>query len=52
MPNTDPRPPTLPAPPPPPRPPHAPGAKERGELESRVTKLIAEVKEAANIILM
>ncbi|EFJ49084.1 ClpD chaperone, Hsp100 family [Volvox carteri f. nagariensis] len=28
------------------------GAKERGELESRVTKLIAEVKEAGNIILM
>ncbi|KXZ46077.1 hypothetical protein GPECTOR_47g352 [Gonium pectorale] len=28
------------------------GAKERGELESRVTKLIAEVKESGNIILM
>ncbi|GFR52667.1 hypothetical protein Agub_g15261 [Astrephomene gubernaculifera] len=28
------------------------GAKERGELESRVTKLIAEVKQAGNIILM
>eukprot|EP00198_Chlamydomonas_reinhardtii_P009296 XP_001698633.1 ClpD chaperone, Hsp100 family [Chlamydomonas reinhardtii] len=28
------------------------GAKERGELESRVTKLIAEIREAGNIILM
>ncbi|KAG2487970.1 hypothetical protein HYH03_013410 [Edaphochlamys debaryana] len=28
------------------------GAKERGELESRVTKLIAEIKEAGNMILM
>lgn len=28
------------------------GAKERGELESRVTKLLAEVKAAGNVILM
>ena len=28
------------------------GAKERGELESRVTKILAEAKEAGNIILM
>ena len=28
------------------------GAKERGELESRVTKILAECKEAGNIILM
>ena len=28
------------------------GAKERGELESRVTKILAEAKEASNIILM
>lgn len=30
----------------------AAGAKERGELENRVTKLIAEIKEAGNVILM
>jgi hypothetical protein len=28
------------------------GAKERGELESRVTKLIGEIKEAGNCLLM
>lgn len=28
------------------------GAKERGELENRVTKLIGEIKEAGNVILM
>ncbi len=28
------------------------GAKERGELESRVTKILAEAKDAGNIILM
>jgi ATP-dependent Clp protease ATP-binding subunit ClpC len=28
------------------------GAKERGELEQRMTKLIAEVKADGNVILM
>lgn len=28
------------------------GAKERGELENRVTKLIQEVKDSGNVILM
>lgn len=28
------------------------GAKERGELENRVTKLIAEIKEAGDVVLM
>lgn len=28
------------------------GAKERGELESRVTKLISEVKDSGDVILM
>jgi ATP-dependent Clp protease ATP-binding subunit ClpC len=28
------------------------GAKERGELESRMTKLISETKEAGDVILM
>lgn len=28
------------------------GAKERGELESRMTKLISEIKESGNVILM
>jgi hypothetical protein len=28
------------------------GAKERGELESRVTKLIQETREADNVVLM
>jgi hypothetical protein len=28
------------------------GAKERGELESRVTKMLAEIRAAGNIILM
>ena len=26
------------------------GAKERGELENRVTKLIGEIKEAGNVL--
>jgi ATP-dependent Clp protease ATP-binding subunit ClpC len=28
------------------------GAKERGELENRVTRLIAESKEAGDVVLM
>ncbi len=28
------------------------GAKERGELENRVTKLIQEVRDAGNVVLM
>lgn len=28
------------------------GAKERGELETRVTNLLAEVQEAGDVILM
>lgn len=28
------------------------GAKERGELENRVTKLLAETKEAGDVVLM
>jgi hypothetical protein len=28
------------------------GAKERGELESRVTNLIAEIRAAGNVVLM
>ncbi len=28
------------------------GAKERGELESRVTRLVAELKEDKNVVLM
>ncbi len=28
------------------------GAKERGELESRVTKLIQEIRDAGNVVLM
>ena len=28
------------------------GTKERGEMENRITKLIAETKEAGDVILM
>jgi hypothetical protein len=28
------------------------GAKERGELENRVTKMIQEIKDAGNVVLM